>query len=63
MQIEFVTEFTYKDKKSFLKSKRYKNYIKKNNYFYELADYFPDNKPKCISVYVYKLVEEGEILI
>ena len=55
MEIEFVNEFQYKDINSFLKSKRLENYIKKNNYLYEITDHYPTNKPKNIVVYVYRI--------
>lgn len=55
MEIEYVNEFEYKDRDSFLKSKRLKNYIKKNNYVYEIVDNYPENKPKNIAVFVYRI--------
>lgn len=60
MEIEYVNEFEYKDRDSFLKSKRLKNYIKKNNYVYEIVDNYPENKPKNIAVFVYRIKPEED---
>ena len=55
MEIEYVNAFYYKDMNGFLKSKRLKNYIKKNNYLYEVVDDYPEDKPTQVVVLVYKI--------
>lgn len=57
MEIEYINGYEYKDRKSFLKSKRLKN-IKKNNYAYQVVDNYPENKPKNIVVLVFKIKDE-----
>lgn len=55
MEIEYINSYVYKDRDSFLKGKRLKDYIKKNNYLYEVADYYPEDKPEQVVVLVYKI--------
>ncbi len=55
MEIEYVNSYVYKDRDSFLKGKRLKDYINKNNYLYEVVDYYPENKPEQVLVLIYKI--------
>lgn len=57
MEIEYINSYVYKDRDSFLKGKRLKDYIKKNNYLYQVEDYYPEDKPNQVVVFVYKIKE------